>query len=345
MNFKPCIIIPIFNHKETIVETVSSLRQYNLSCFVIDDGSDSATRQVLSELSRANPQVTIERLSVNQGKGAAVMQGMNLAYEKGFSHALQIDADGQHNTEDIPHFLSLAEGQQDALICGQPLYDESIPKARLISRYISHFWVGVETLTFNPVDSMCGFRVYPLGGVIDILNQVRVGRRMDFDTEILVRAIWKKIQIVRVDTRVIYPTSGISHFDYLRDNILITKMHSRLVFTMLFRAPSRIFSFVGRRRGETSSTETVQSGIRPAVSENRESIHWSKTRERGISWGIFLLLWIYRILGRRILGVLLYPVIGYFFVTNRQTRHASASYLSRVYRLAVIIGVCRHVRN
>lgn len=332
MNFNPCLIIPIFNHKETIAETISSLRQYNLPCFVIDDGSDFSTQQILSELSTSNPEVRVERLAVNQGKGAAVMNGMSLAHAEGFSHALQIDADGQHNIEDIPRFLCLAEKQPDALICGQPLYDESIPKVRLMSRYISHFWVGVETLTVNPVDSMCGFRVYPLGAILDILKRVRVGCRMDFDTEILVRSIWQKIPIVKVSTRVIYPASGISHFDYLRDNVLITKMHTRLVFAMLVHLPSRIYRFLDRIYSARSASERSQSDSRPAASEKREFTHWSKTRERGISWGIHSLLWIYRLLGRRILGVLLYPIIGYFFITNRQMRRASESYLSRVYR-------------
>jgi len=333
MNFNPCIIIPLFNHKDTIAETVASLQSFNLPCFIVDDGSDVVTQQVLASLCASNTHVTVERLSVNQGKGAAVMRGMHLAYAQGFSHAVQIDADGQHNTDDIPHFLYLAEQQQNALVCGQPLYDESIPKVRLVSRYISHFWVAVETLTVNPVDSMCGFRVYPLAATLDIIKQVRVGRRMDFDTEILVRSIWQKIPIVKASTRVIYPVSGVSHFDYLRDNILITKMHTRLVITLLCQFPVRMYRSLRDGIYERSPVEGPQSVIQPALPEKKDSIHWSKTRERGISWGIHLLLWIYRLLGRRILGILLYPVIGYFFITNRQMRRSSESYLSRVYKV------------
>ncbi|OSM49757.1 acyltransferase, partial [Aeromonas salmonicida subsp. salmonicida] len=152
----------------------------------------------------------------------------------GFSHALQVDADGQHDLADIPALLAEAHRDPEALISGRPVYDDSVPKGRLYGRYITHVWVWIETLSFTIKDSMCGFRVYPLAASCALLEQVALGRRMDFDTEVMVRLHWAGVAVRFVPTRVIYPADGSSHFQLWRDNRDISWMHTRLVCRLLW---------------------------------------------------------------------------------------------------------------
>ncbi|MGC2038879.1 glycosyltransferase family 2 protein, partial [Paraburkholderia caledonica] len=162
MNFAPCIVIPIYNHKDAIGATVAHLAVHGLPIFVVDDGSDEATQQVLAELaSEYAAQLTLLRLPVNGGKGAAVMAGLRAARDTHYTHALQIDADGQHDATDVPRFIEAARAEPGAVILGRPVYDESVPKARLYGRYLTHVWVWIETLSLTIRDSMCGFRLYP----------------------------------------------------------------------------------------------------------------------------------------------------------------------------------------
>ena len=138
----PAIVIPIYNHKDAIGKTVAHLAVHGLPIFIVDDGSDAATQAVLAALAQQYaPQVTLLRLPENGGKGAAVMAGLRAAYAAGHTHALQIDADGQHDASDVPRFLAAATASPDAVILGRPVYDESVPKARLYGRYVTHVWV------------------------------------------------------------------------------------------------------------------------------------------------------------------------------------------------------------
>ncbi len=242
MPFNICVVIPFYNHKDTIEKTLADLIALNLFCIIIDDGSDQETQRVLKLLVDNQTQCCSHRLATNQGKGCAVMKGLAVAKDMGFTHAIQVDADGQHNLHDIPTFVSSAKNTPEALICGQPVFDDSIPKVRKFSRGITHFWVGVETLTLHPVDSMCGFRIYPLVSINPLINHSYIGNRMDFDTDILVKSIWSGIPIKLLPTNVIYPEDGISHFHYWQDNLLMIKMHIKLVFGMIFRLPGYIFN-------------------------------------------------------------------------------------------------------
>lgn len=232
-----CIIIPIYNHHETISATVNTLQQFKLPIVIVDDGSDQQTKDTLFRLTQQYPVLHLVTLPVNTGKGGAVIAGMRWAYQQGFTHALQVDADGQHNLHDIPELWRLSAAYPHALISGKPVYDDSMPLSRRIGRQITHFWVWIETLSFNIKDSMCGFRIYPLKSCIALLQQTSLGQRMDFDTEIMVRLYWRAVPILFVTTKVIYPPGGKSHFNAFHDNWLITKMHTRLFFSMLWQLP------------------------------------------------------------------------------------------------------------
>jgi glycosyltransferase involved in cell wall biosynthesis len=232
-----CFLIPIYNHHETIAATVQQLLPFGFAVIIADDGSDAATKAVLAELAQQYPLVEVITLPQNGGKGAAMCAAMLRAHQLGFSHGLQIDADGQHDVADVPKFWQAAAKYPAALISGAPVYDSSMPLGRKIGREITHFWVRIETLSLQIKDSMLGFRVYPLQSCVDIIQTHRIGQRMDFDIEIMVRLFWHGVPVQFLPTKVIYPVGGRSHFNMLKDNWLISKMHTRLFFGMLLRLP------------------------------------------------------------------------------------------------------------
>ncbi|SED26133.1 glycosyltransferase family 2 protein [Pseudomonas anguilliseptica] len=233
---KPCAVIPVYNHEHTLPVVVAALHAAGLPCVLVDDASSSSCAAVMNQLA-AQPDTHLVRLPINQGKGGAVMAGLREAARLGFSHALQVDADGQHDLGDLPGFINASQAAPQALICGYPQYDESVPKGRLYARYLTHVWVWINTLSLSIRDSMCGFRVYPLPATLALIDSANIGKRMDFDTEILVRLAWRNQPMHWLPTRVHYPLNGLSHFRLWLDNALISKMHSKLFFGMLVRAP------------------------------------------------------------------------------------------------------------
>ena len=236
--FKPAILIPVYNHEEAIKHTLLGVFNYEHPVLLVDDGSDSACQHALVLLANKHPdQVSLIRLKKNGGKGAAVKAGFRKLYDQGYSHALQVDADGQHDLSDIPRFIKEGELAMGALISGCPKYDASMPKGRYYSRYLTHVWVWINTLSFEIKDSMCGFRLYPLVDTIALIDKDQCGDRMDFDVEIIVRWLWRGGRVKSLTTNVHYPVGGVSHFNAVRDNVLISWMHARLFFGMLFRLP------------------------------------------------------------------------------------------------------------
>jgi len=246
--FRPAALIGIYDHGGTIADVVGPLLAQGLPVLVVDDGSGEATRTQLAELVRREPSVRVVHLPVNGGKGAALIRGFAILGKEGFTHAVVLDADGQHATADVPRFLEAARLNPGALVLGDPIFDESAPKARLYGRRISRFWVHIETLSFAIADPLCGFRCYPLEATNAVVGSYRPRTRMDFDPEIAVRLAWWGAPMVNVPTRVRYPADGISHFNMLRDNARISWMHTRLFFGMLSRLPGWALSRFERRR-------------------------------------------------------------------------------------------------
>lgn len=234
--FHPCILIPVYNHKDAIPGVVEGLECFGLPVLLVDDGSDEATRLVLEDLARKE-YVQLKRLALNGGKGQAVKAGLLWAGELGFSHALQIDSDGQHRSEDIPRFLKAAENAPQALILGTPVFGEDVPKSRLYGRQVSKILVHLETLSKAIHDPLFGFRVYPTRHTTPLLSRRKLPNRMDFDPEVVVKLVWAGAPVVNLPTPVSYPTDGISHFQMFRDNLRISWMHTRLITGMILRLP------------------------------------------------------------------------------------------------------------
>ncbi len=252
--FNPCAVIPVYNHERTVATVVARVREQGLPVVLVDDGCSDACAKELQRLS-ALPQISLLKHPVNRGKGAAVRTGLLAAAEHGYTHALQIDADGQHSLDDIRIFIEDARNHPGNVICGRPVFDETIPRSRLYGRYCSHIFVWTWTLSFDIVDSMCGFRVYPLKETVPLLKNAHVRSRMDFDTEILVRLHWRDVPMRWLKTRVHYPRDGVSHFRLGLDNVLMVTLHARLLCGMLIRLPlllSRKF-----RGGPPNSRTTI----------------------------------------------------------------------------------------
>lgn len=240
-----CAVIPSYRHAAALPALTAALRGACETIFIVDDGNEEPVRSQIASLHAPDRGIEVIRLDPNGGKGAAMVHGFRAAIARGYDHALQIDADGQHDLADLDKFIDAMRANPKALICGQATYDASVPKSRKFGRYITHFWVWVETCSFDIADSMCGYRIYPLDQVARILDSSNVGARMDFDTEIAVRMHWRNVPVVNIPTRVIYPPNNVSNFAMLRDNLRISWMHTRLVLQAPFRL---LWKLVAHRR-------------------------------------------------------------------------------------------------
>ena len=229
-------LIPTLDNPDTIGEVVDGVRRHLGDVFIVDDGGGAKAKARLREIEAAGLAKVIWR-ERNGGKGAAVMTGLAVMAAAGFTHALQIDADNQHDSGDVPRFCAAARQHPTALVLGAPRFDDSAPRARRIGRLLTTAWTHVETLGRVIVDPLCGYRVYPIAA--SLATNVR-SVAMDFDPEIAVTLAWRGCPVINVPTRVRYFGGGVSHFRMLRDNVLISWMHTRQVlalFVRIFRGP------------------------------------------------------------------------------------------------------------
>jgi glycosyltransferase involved in cell wall biosynthesis len=246
---KLCAVVPVYNHGATVPAVARQLSGQDVDVILVDDGSEPDCARVLDGLVQGT-RVRLFRRERNGGKGAAVVDGLRSAYRLGYSHALQIDADGQHDSRDIVRFIHASRANPQALICGAPVFGDDVPRARLYGRWLTRLWVWINTLSFDIRDAMCGFRIYPLQTTLPVIDAGGIGLRMEFDISIMVRLHWRYIDMIWLSTLVIYPDGGISHFKVLRDNVLISREHARLFLGMLWRAPRLIaHRLLNRGRG------------------------------------------------------------------------------------------------
>ncbi|HET6438008.1 MAG TPA: glycosyltransferase family 2 protein [Anaeromyxobacter sp.] len=229
-----CAVIPTFDNPRTVRAVVERVRAHLPDVIVVDDGSGPEGREVVRALS-AEGLAHVCRRETNGGKGAAVRAGFWEARRLGFTHALQIDADGQHDPEDIPRFLEVLARDPAALVLGRPVFDESAPASRRKGRLVSRFFTDLETGGRVIEDPLCGYRLYPVEAALRAGSR---GDRMEFDAEIAVRMVWQGEPVVNLPTRVRYLSpeqGGVSHFRLLRDNARISWAHTRMCTGALIR--------------------------------------------------------------------------------------------------------------
>ena len=234
------VLIPSYNSGRLVFETVLAARKAWNPVWVVFDGSDDGSDVLLEQNLGAMSGVRIIKLPGNQGKGSAILTGLKAAQSNGFTHALTMDADGQHPADYIARFMALSSEHADAMILGRPVFDAAAPSLRVNGRRISNWWTNLETLWSGVDDSLFGFRVYPIAELARIMSLQPWMRRFDFDVEAAVRLCWRGVRPISVDAPVRYLTvaeGGVSHFKYGRDNVLLTWMHSRLLLGCLIRLP------------------------------------------------------------------------------------------------------------
>ncbi|WP_041674945.1 glycosyltransferase family 2 protein [Ramlibacter tataouinensis] len=235
------VLIPSYNPGPKVYETVRAARAQWSPVWVVVDGSTDGTPEGLRQLAQGDPGLRVLVLPRNSGKGAAVLHGLEAAAAEGFTHALTMDSDGQHPADLIPRFMAASQQQPGAMVLGKPVFDASAPALRVNGRKVSNGWANLETLWAGIGDSLYGFRVYPIEPLRQVMRGQRWMRRFDFDPEAVVRMCWRGVPPVNLPAPVKYfrpDEGGVSHFNYLRDNLLLTWMHSRLFLGFLARLPA-----------------------------------------------------------------------------------------------------------
>ena len=234
------VLIPSYNPGPAVLTTVQAARAQWPVVWVVDDGSNDGSTASLQALAASDPGLHLIVLPRNSGKGAAVLAGLEAAAAAGFTHVLTMDADGQHPAALIPDFMAASQAAPAAMILGKPVFGPEAPALRVNGRKVSNGWANFETLWMGIGDSLYGFRVYPIAPLMRIMQGRRWMRRFDFDPEAVVRLCWAGVRPINKDAPVRYLSAeegGVSHFRYLRDNILLTWMHTRLFLGFLGRLP------------------------------------------------------------------------------------------------------------
>jgi len=234
------ILIPSYNTGGRVLQTVWDARRIWQPVWVVVDGSTDGTLDALQALARDDPEIRVLSLPRNQGKGAAILHGLRAAEAAGYTHAMTMDADGQHPTDRIHEFMAASAANPQALILGRPVFDASAPRVRVHGRKLSNWCAELETLGAGIGDSLYGFRVYPIAPLRAIMERQPWMRRFDFDAEAAVRLCWRGVRPINLAAPVRYfrpEEGGVSHFCYLRDNVLLTWMHTRLILEGLVRLP------------------------------------------------------------------------------------------------------------
>ena len=244
------VLIPSYNPGRKVLATVRAARAQWTPVWVVVDGSTDGSADWLTEEAARDPGLRVLVLPENRGKGSAVLQGVTIAAQQGFTHALTMDSDGQHPETLIPDFMAASQAAPGTMVLGKPVFGPEAPALRVNGRKVSNAWANLETLGMGIGDSLYGFRVYPVQALIRVMRSTRFMRRFDFDPEAVVRLYWGGVRPINIDAPVRYFTpqeGGVSHFNYVRDNALLTWMHTRLFIGFVLRFPLLLWRRLQRR--------------------------------------------------------------------------------------------------
>lgn len=327
---KFAFLVPFYNHPQNIKALIAALKTYELPVVVVDDGSDEASKLILTELERTEGILLLTRAQ-NGGKGIAMKDGFKFALNRGFSHVLQIDADFQHDAALIGEFLRQSRAHPQSIVCANPIYGEDAPKSRVYGRKITNFWVAINTLSLGIKDAMCGFRVYPLEQLKKAAAKSKTSR-MEFDIEILVNAARQGVDMRWIDTYVRYEKSGVSHFKMVRDNALISLMHAKCFFSLPKFALGKIWRACGLNSSE-KNVATTQISVESQ--KNAEQNLWWKKQERGGAFFLRLSLFLAQILPEFALKLIVKIVVWFYYIFSKNERENIAAFRQN---LSVFVG-------
>ncbi len=239
---KKAVLIPVYNHGKACMEVVDTLAPFcqenDIKIILVDDGNGSETKSFLAKICEKHGSlVDLVANEKNCGKGVAFRKGIFHAQERGFTHILQLDADGQHDSSRCGFFFECAEKNPSAMICGYPEYDETAPECRKNAHKFANMWCEIVTWQGGIVDSLCGFRIYPVDETCRFLKHGHIDSRMGFDIDILIKLIWRGVPFEFHPVRVTYPSDGVSNFHAFRDNVRISWVFTKFCFGMIVRSP------------------------------------------------------------------------------------------------------------
>jgi predicted LPLAT superfamily acyltransferase len=322
-----CIVIPYYNHGNYLSLMIEKLALFGLPLLIVDDGSTAADAAQAHALRDRYDNLELLTHDCNTGKGSAVITGIIRASERNFQYVLQIDADNQHNTSDVPKFVELSQRNPDHLILGKPVFGPDAPLERRYCRQLCNIMVWLQTASYAAQDGMFGFRIYPIRPVLTLHRERAFSKRMGFDTEVIIRLMQSGTPALSIPTTVTYRQNGVSHFRYFRDNIALVRLHVELIIRRLgYLLTSRTLSLFSTKAKVTSSDG---GQLQQA---------WHTKSERGSIWGLQLLLYLGNIAGQKPLLLLLRPVVYYFILTDPTSRQASQDYLKRITKLNPILS-------
>ena len=317
---KTLFLIPFYNHPEKIKALCEAIASYDLPILIVDDGSNKTSKKALENLNEFG--VEILTRAQNGGKGAALKDGFRHAMQNGYTHAFQIDADFQHDISEVAEFLELSRKYPHDMIMADPIYGEDAPRSRFYGRKITNFWVKVNTLSTNIKDAMCGFRIYPLKELESATLQSS-SNRMEFDIEILVNAVRQGISVCWIDTYVRYENGGVSHFKMLRDNALISLMHTKCFFSLPKFALGKIWRACGLNLGEKNA---ANAQISVEAQESAKQNLWWKKQERGGVFFLRLSLFLSQILPEFALKLIVKIVVWFYYIFSKNERENIAEF-------------------
>ena len=306
---RPCVVIPNYNHKDPIGAVLEGLKPYGLPVLMVDDGSGPEAKAVFAALAARHPFLTLITRAENGGKGAAVKDGLREAKRLGFTHAVQMDADGQHDLGDLPRFLEAIKQHPKALVLGQPVFDQTAPRARLIGRQITTWVIWLQCLSLAIKDGLCGFRAYPLGSTVRLLDRQVLGNRMDFDPEIAVWLFWEGLEVISLPTQVRYLEGNLSNYHYWSDNLLVAKSHLALSLRSLALSP---YTLLRRLFGPKGGPD------------------WFEKKERTNAFWVHLAIRLFEILGPNLSRQVMVPVIWFYYLSDKRGRAAVGEFLAQV---------------
>ena len=227
-------VVPVYNNAATVKDLALGCRRQLDHVLVVDDGSTDADVAALF----SDTDIKVVRHPENRGKGQALSTALRHVKEQGGSWMITVDADGQHNPDDIPAFIPvIAEFPNSILVGARDFSGADIPGGSRFGRKFSNFWIKLECGA-SVSDTQSGFRAYP----VKLISQIKLrGSRYDFEVEVLTKAVWHGLSIQDVPVGVHYAPKEerISHFNQWKDNVRLTGCHSLLVARRLLLWPHK----------------------------------------------------------------------------------------------------------
>ncbi len=235
------VIIPSYNSGPLLAGVVKASAERWAPVWVVIDGSTDGSERAVMEMEHEGMRCLV--LADNVGKGGAVLAGMRAARDAGITHALVIDGDGQHELGAINDFMATSVTEPGAMVLGVPIFGPEAPSERVKGRRIGNFFANLETLWGGIGDSLFGFRIYPVRESLAVLEGRPSAWRFGFDTELVVRLYWRGVRPINRAVPVYYPETsagGVTHFRYLRDNLVLIWAHARLLVGATMRLPKLV---------------------------------------------------------------------------------------------------------